>query len=333
MGIDVNYQAAAYNTIGQQHLDGYTGTKYNVKAPIFSRPRMRMNIVGIFVGFFVPWGLFCLLFAIVSFRIHYKIPDLCWAIVGICIFMVIGFGIAAALQFRGYLRGDPGYNPTWYVFLFVTGLLAVILGPIQGDGNFWSNMEPYYNLLNLNDYMSVDPTRMRGQQMMDAGRVTFLKGAVVDVRKAYAFQNMETYCVAPITIYNPGLGTPTPLFAYDFWAVGKNCCGGNSTSNVDFRCGAYNSQTAREGLRLMADDDRAFFRLAVQQAEAAHMVTATHPLFFSWTESAVAEMDGFRAAGYQMFAEVIIGSFCLQMLLVFIVSYIVSKIGYMDLLP
>merc|ERR1719401_761214 len=113
------------------------------------------------------------------------------------------------------------------------------MGPALGDSNFWENMQPYYDIQNLNDYSSVDPTRMRGQQMMDAGRVQFVSGATVDFTKAYAFQNLDTYCVAPITVNNPKVGSVTPLFSYDFWAVGTNCCDGNGTSAVNFRCGSY----------------------------------------------------------------------------------------------
>merc|ERR1719316_2422034 len=123
-------------------------------------------------------------------------------------------------------QGSPNYQPTWCIFLFLTSLVALILGPTLGNMNFWENMQPYYDLQNLNDYALVDPTRMRGQQMMDAGRVQFLQNATLDLRKAYAFQNQDTYCVAPITMYSSDLGSATPLNVYDFWAVGINCCAG-----------------------------------------------------------------------------------------------------------
>eukprot|EP00971_Amphidinium_carterae_P179620 3562419-Amphidinium_carterae.1 len=38
-----------------------------------------------------------------------------------------------------------------------------------GDMNFWYNMQPFYDVENLNTYPSVNPAREKGQQLMDAG--------------------------------------------------------------------------------------------------------------------------------------------------------------------
>merc|ERR1719454_2812884 len=133
-------------------------------------------------------------------------------------------GALTAFALSRMRNSEANYQPTWLVFVFLTSLVALILGPALGNRNFSQNMRPYYDLQGLNDYASVDPSRMRGEQMMDAGRVQFSQGASPDLRKAYAFQNVDTYCVVPITINNPKAGEPTPLSSYDFWAVGLNCC-------------------------------------------------------------------------------------------------------------
>ena len=138
-----------------------------------------------------------------------------------------------------------------------------MLAAILGDLNFWYYMQPYYDIENLNTYPSVNPAREKGQQLMDAGRVYFADGTSLDMKKAMAFKNLDLYCVAPIV-----QGTEQ-LASYDFWAVGINCCSGVSS---DFRCGEFNNVHARAGLRVMKDDQRPFFRLAVQQAEAAAAV-------------------------------------------------------------
>jgi len=319
---------AAYGAMKPQKLENMEYAPI-VKPPFMGRQRMKMNIVAIFVSLFLPWTLFTLLFAATSFRLHYVTPALCWGLVALAATLVLAIGVCAGLNIAD--KSSPSYQPTWFIFLFLTSLLAVGLGPVLGDQNFWLNMRPYYDLQNLNDYNSVDPTRMRGQQMMDAGRVEFTKGATLDLRKAYAFQNLDTYCVAPITMENPQMGGATPLNSYDFWAVGINCCGGNSTSSVDFKCGSYKSATAGQGLRMMADDQRAFMRLAVQQAESVHMIKATHPLFFYWTEDALVDMHVYLEKAFSTFASWMCGFLAAQLGLVLIVSYVLSKAGFSNL--
>jgi hypothetical protein len=324
---------AAYGAMQVQHLERAEAATpdYIVKPPLPGRQRMKMNIVAIFVSLFFPWILFCLLYADTSFRLHYKMPQLCWFFVGLGAFLVLIIGGFCVQNISQMINGQQTYQPTWFIFLFLTSLVAVCAGPLLGNANFWENMQPYYDLQNLNDYSGVDPTRMRGQQMMDAGRVQFVTGAKVDLAKAYAFQNLDTYCVAPITVYNPGLGTTTPLTSYDFWAVGLNCCGGTSTKDVNFTCGSYSDKDANQGLRLMHDEQRTFMRLAVQQAEAAHMITANHPLFFHWTNDAPTEMHGYLAKAYANFACWMCATFACQLFLVFVVSYFLSKAGYSKL--
>merc|ERR1719162_1578090 len=139
--------------------------------------------------------------------------------------------------------------------------------------------------------------------MMDAGRVEFVKDTALNLNKAYAFQNLDSYCVAPLTIHSDATGSDLPLNSYDFWAVGINCCDTDSSTNtVSFKCGAYKSSKASQGLRLMKDDERSFFRLAVQQATSAHQINSVHPLFFHWTTDATAELESYREKGFKTFA-------------------------------
>merc|ERR1719160_616815 len=99
--------------------------------------------------------------------------------------------------------------------------------------NFHSNLEPYYDVTNLNTYPAVDPSRMRGVQLMDAGRIMFTRGSKLDIERSMGFRNKETYCVAPIV----SGADPQHMDRYDFWAVGVGCCSGYSPgSKADFSC-------------------------------------------------------------------------------------------------
>jgi hypothetical protein len=48
--------------------------------------------------------------------------------------------------------------------------VATVFAGIFGDMNFWYNMQPYYDIHNLNAYTSVNPATESGQRLMDAGK-------------------------------------------------------------------------------------------------------------------------------------------------------------------
>jgi len=191
--------------------------------------------------------------------------------------------------------------------------VALLLGVALGDRNFWTHMQPYYDLTNLNSYQGVDPARMRGQELMDAGRVLFVPGTRLDLSRSMGFKNQDTYCVAPIT-GGAVQGNP-PLASYDFFAVGKNCCSGNA---ADFKCGLYNHPSAHGGVRLVRDEERAFYRLAVQQAQSAFAIKAVHPLFFHWVVDPMDEVASFRQQAYQFYLTAMFSHFGFQLVLVVI---------------
>lgn len=260
------------------------GTKAAVPLP---GKRRRLDIWTILLNLFLPWMLFCSVYATMSFSFHYSSPAGAWALVIIAALIPV---MCVVMEVRSQRAGERG--KAWWLAALLFGI-AVILGTIMGDMNFWYNMQPFYDIENLNVYPSVNPAREKGQQLMDAGRVYFADGAHLDLNKAMAFKNLDLYCVAPIVN-----GENAQLDTYDFWAVGLNCCGAVSS---DFRCGEYNNPHARSGLRLMRDDQRPFFRLAVQQAEAAYNIRSTHPLFFHWLQDPVAEVNAYRDDGFKFF--------------------------------
>jgi len=274
--------------------------------------RRRMNLGAVCLNIFLPWFLFSALYSVMSFTLHYSHPTLTWLLV------CVGFGAAAVAGTLAWKAKQRDRDPMWYTFAAIECFVAVCLAIVLGDMNFWYNMQPFYDIENLNTYPSVNPAREKGQQLMDAGRVYFADGTGLDMKKAMAFKNLDLYCVAPI------VNGQEQLASYDFWAVGINCCSGVSS---DFRCGEFNNPHARSGLRLMRDDQRPFFRLAVQQAEAAYNVKATHPLFFHWMQDPVAEMNSYRDDGFKYY---LIGVFTFFAFNLFCVAAAVvgfSKIG------
>lgn len=276
------------------------------------RQRQRMNFAAVVQALFVPWILFCVVCGVTSFGCHYCTPWLFWAVLFVAVFITLMVGIQAVSALRAKLKEDEGAEPTWFVFIFITMAIAVALGVVFGNQIFTNFMTRYRDYTNLNDYNYVDVVRTRGQQLMDGGRLNFIEGTKLDLRKAIGFKNLRTYCVVPLTMANKH-GVMNELSSYDFWAVGLDCCSGD---NTDYHCGEFNNTKARGGLRLLEDDDRAFYRLAVQQAEGMYHINADHPLFLYWTEDPVGEMNSWKQDAYKFFYIAMLVHFCWQLLCV-----------------
>mmetsp|Transcript_35044 Transcript_35044/g.78563 ORF Transcript_35044/g.78563 Transcript_35044/m.78563 type:complete len:290 (-) Transcript_35044:72-941(-) len=279
----------------------------------FTGKRKRMNVVSILINVLAPWLLFCGVFAAMSFKTHYSTSALAWLAV------VAGLAtsvVAGSLAYRTKLQDR---DPTWYTFAALALAVATIFAAVLGDMNYWYNMQPYYDIENINTYPAVNPAREKGQQLMDAGRVYFEDGTGLDTSKAMAFRNLDRYCVAPIVFGQE------PLVSYDFWAVGVNCCSGTT---ADFRCGEFDNPKARSGLRLMREDQRPFFRLAVQQAEAAYNIKANHPLFFYWMQDPVAEVMKYRSDGFKYALIAISTHFAFNLLCVAGAVFAFSKLSH-----
>jgi len=272
-----------------------------------------------------------------SFAWHYNDKALCYLSV------LTGFILALALSklaFDSVLkqRSDPQNDPSWLVFLAAASFIAWLSGVALGDLNYFYNLEPFYTVNTLNVYDNpypVDPSTMPGQRVMDAGRMTFVKGTRLNLTQAMAFRNLDIYCVAPIVNppdnknqqdnKNQDVKVPNvKTNSYDFWAVGLNCCSG---APGDFSCGEYNNPHAVSGLRVMREDQRDFYRLAVQQAEAAYGIRASHPLFFYWMQDPIAEIQSYMDEGVKYYVFGVFTFFAFMVFLLIVALVIFSKMS------
>jgi len=262
------------------------------------------------------------MYALMAFYMHYTRPIMSYTIAIVIGLSILAIAAVAGRKLVHKYSDHTDYQPNWCVFFFVTLVIGYICGIVFGNLNFGTCMQPYYDVINLNAYTEVNPAAMLGQQLMDAGRLKFVDDVALDLRRSMGFKNLETYCVAPITIANSA--GPMPLDSYDFWAVGLGCC---SPNTADFHCGMFNNPGAKQAVRFVKDEDRPFFRLAVQQAEAAYNLKATHPIFLYWTEDATAEVNSFRDEGYKYFMVGMIAHFIFQLLVVGLAVMGFSKMG------
>ncbi|CAK9035441.1 Pentatricopeptide repeat-containing protein [Durusdinium trenchii] len=294
----------------------FQGQEMGPSKPLMGPPqlttRTRINLIGVLVSLFVPWFVFLAMFALWSFQLRYSAPGKVLTITIILgtilgLFCLYRVQLSCRALWGNYDLVERGRFSVWSLFIAITAIVAFALGLSTGSFNYSEHMRGIYDVQSLNAYVEVNPATMRGQELMDAGRVQFVSGANVDLNLADGFKNTDVYCVAPITLNGASLAS------YDFWAVGKNCC---SDKLADFRCGAYKSQGLKGGVRITDDVDRDFYRLAVQQAQSAHAIKAIHPLFFEWTENSFDQMMEDERAGYQVFLMSMLGHFIFQAILV-----------------
>jgi hypothetical protein len=263
--------------------------------------RIRMNIVPMFLMIFIPWGTFIAVTGNCAFYVQYMRPVLAGCVVLFAIFVWIG-SVLLAINRRKY---DP--EPGWYVMFAISFGIAVFGGISIGRYIYDNYSFPYYQVKDLKIISDINPSMEHGQNVLDAGQFYFVQGSKLDPLRAWHFKQKDVYCVAPIIapVSNgqwpvPNMTYPNvPLTqSYDFWAVGKDCC---SVSSSDFRCGDWNNPMARGGIRNMDDSDRAFYRLAVEQAAALYGINAQSPVFFFWAADPVEVTNSWNQAGFNRY--------------------------------
>lgn len=282
--------------------------------------RRSVNCGAAVLSLLVPCLVFAMVCGVLSLvSVRQDKPLLTWITMGLAGFGALALAGHTALISMRRWRGEQGPNPYWYVFLTATLLAAWGVAFWLGELNWWNNVLPYTNLQGLSVRYDVDPANAQGQQHMDVGRIVFAKGARLEANLSISFKNVEQYCVAPIVG-----SSHTGLPSYDFWAVGLDCCSGGSPAV--FQCGEYSNPKARGGLRVMREEQRAFYHLAVQQAEAAYNIRAQRPLFFYWMEDPIAELESYSEESRQFLLLGVLSFSALQLLLVLAAVFVQSKL-------
>lgn len=277
------------------------------------------NVAALTGAFLVPVFLFISVFAVRSFKIRYDDPSIAWILSLLVLLVVFGIGGMAAGAMNNPASGDFRIM----VFMFLCSFLAWLIAYVAGDFNYMYNMKPYYDISNLNVYPSVNPSVFMGSQLMDAGVVTFTQGTKLDLTKSAGFKNKDTYCVAPIVGGNETAGANKTQTYFDFWAIGLNCCGGHIS---DFHCGEYNNPKAHSGLRLLRDDQRQYFRLAVEMAESSFNIKAGHPIFMYYLSDPAIEVASYQDQGYKQFMFAFTGFLAGQLILTVLAGIALAKL-------
>lgn len=265
--------------------------------------RIKMNVLPMFLNILFPWVAFMLIVVLNSFWVMHTYAGLGNAITGVAIF-IWGASVLIAINRRKY---DP--DPAWFMYFAVVLGIAVFGAKYIGTSIFNNYTKPYLEVKDLKVIGHLDASKERGQNVMDAGIVYFSHGDKIDATRSWHFKQGSVYCVAPIIKGESGKSLPETQ-SFDFWAVGKDCC---SESSSDFRCGAYNNPLARSGIRILGEE-REMYRLAVEQTETLYGIMASHPVFFTWSQDPLAEVNSWNARGWTLCMLSVIGSFVVFLL-------------------
>jgi hypothetical protein len=252
----------------------------------------------IFIGVGFPTLIVYLIIRMYISKLRYK-----YAVFVVVVFTVIPVLLTVMWTRHEYKAIRQGRARRAWLAMCGMTWFAVIFGCLKGDTTFWRYSRSYYQFEDLASYVNISPSNDRGQSYMDAGQVYFKEGSRVETSKAMAFQEDQVYCVAPIvqeTLDGKGQeqtaggnmgkgGLKLPASGtVDFWAVGMNCC---DPSGLNFKCGDAENVNARAGIRVLRDDTRPFFLMAVQEWTAWLQMPAKHPLFFHWVQDPLLQVD------------------------------------------
>lgn len=238
-------------------------------------------MVGILVALFLPFGLFVGTFWTMSFELYYRYPQSALMVVACAFFFTLVIG-AHSTQAKRSEMVNGHHVVTWHHFIFFTCLIACFLGTSLGYLNFTWNAMRYYDYISLRKAVDADPGQMQGLQVLDAGEIDFKTGTHLDHKMNSVWHKTRTYCVAPLVS-----GDGAKLANYDFWAVGMDCC---SARPGDFSCGDVK---ALNGLRVMDEGEIRGYKLAVEQATAAHNIQSTQPIFLYMMQTPYIKIKGY----------------------------------------
>lgn len=234
---------------------------------------------------------FAFLLSMVAHIVPFPWSALCWICVGLILFfrfltlVVFASAVIAGRYFRGFYFGSAMFWGWWPMWLALCCVSATVAGSIAGTYIWSTCLSPYYELKTLQMYKDVNPAKVSGVRIQDAGLVDFTSFVGTDRSKGGCFMNRgDTYCIAPIVFggqMSYGLSNMPQTGSFDYFAVGINCC---SCPNRDFQCGDWRNPLANGGIRSLDYASRPFYNLALEDWEGSYGKTAKNPMFFDWVQ-------------------------------------------------
>jgi hypothetical protein len=280
--------------------------------------RRRLNCVGFLIGLLTGPVVFTYVLTLMcsEYRFHNPTTAKLWYSIAV---------VGTLFQFaftRSYRVKDR--EPMWLGFITTSLILANIMGVGAGDYIFETYTVPFYDMTSLNNYPDINPSSQKGDAFLDAGFLYFSDGTELEFNMPGQYRHGDLYCVVPIINREQNGGVPE-TGSYDFWAVGKNCCG--DPVGV-FRCGRdYANKLARSGLREIDLKDHDQYLHAVEQATVTYGIKSDYPVLVQWVQNPLDVVLQFMIDGLEVYRLWLGGFFLLNSMLAFVAMLFFSRIG------
>jgi hypothetical protein len=244
----------------------------------------------------VPWTIFAIISCLFVFAYHHYYLA-CWLVVLAFLMLAVIFMVLDSRRKQG---------GSWFLFLGLLSLFAIMFSSMFGTYNYWMHMFPYWSYDENRAYSNVLPTEP-AEAHSDAGKIKFSHTARVDTTRAVGYKSGSVYCVAPIL-------DDTQLDRVEYWAAGVDCC----PARGDFNCDDTWNPKARSGVVILdtsagdasvsSGDTSVGFHLfkskrdmyvqSVREAEANFGLTsADYPLFVRWVGDPQQIQDDYWRSG------------------------------------
>lgn len=275
--------------------------------------------MGLAVLIGVPWLIFAMISTLFGMAFHHYAWAV-WLLVFAWLLMAVIFIV---LDVRKRMGGS------WFRFLGVLSIFAVINGVILGSYNYWTHLFQYWSYDENASYSNVLPTEPAAAYS-DAGKLLFAKTARVDTSRALGFKVDTVYCVAPIL-------DNTQTQRVEFWAAGIDCC----PQRGDFFCDDTWDPKSRSGVVILGATGgdasggstgstmglqlwhpvRDYYMQAVKEAEANYnLMSSKEPVFVRWVRDPQAIQDDYWRSGVGF----LVASVCVYLLLSIIAGAILQ---------
>lgn len=245
----------------------------------------RLDMYGVLMTSIQPAAAYLFsLVVLTSSALRFEHSSLAFTILGIGLtlllavpvisFVVLLLGVLSALCFSSVRKQAVVFWMFWPTARCALSVCAALAGIHIAD-TLWNNdFWPVLQTNRMQTYTSVNPSRVQGSRMLDAGIVLFVPNATVDREIVGCLKHEHTYCIAPVVMPNAAATSNQDVFV-----TGVDCCG---ECPGLFSCGDWDSPYSVGGLRVLDKEQHHWFYLVLGDWMQSYNQGVSDPIFLQW---------------------------------------------------